>query len=68
MALYELTLLRPDGQQELRYTDHPPMVGGTVRIDNHIATVVSRDTDASHQDAVARFVCKLPLGDRSGSG
>lgn len=58
MALYEITVLKANGQTEIRYTDCPPAVGDTVPINGRYMKVVSRDRKAQHPAATARFICE----------
>ena len=67
MALSEITLLKPNGYPEIRYTDRLPSVRGTVRIDGRAVTVVSRHTDVATRTP-SRFVCRLSQDDPSGQG
>jgi hypothetical protein len=65
MPIYELTVLKPSGDRETRFTDRQPSIGQTVRIDGRPATVVSRHIDPTNAVADARFVCQLlPLRSR----
>jgi hypothetical protein len=40
MAVYELSVRKPHGEGETRYTDIAPTVGDTVRIDGRPARVI----------------------------
>ncbi len=59
MALYELNVVRPSGETEIRYTDRLPEVGKTVAIDGNRARVVSRHPDVVDPNARERFVCTV---------
>ena len=59
MALYELTVVRPNGESETRYTDLLPQLGGTVAIDGRKAEIVSQHNDVTNPNAQERFVCKI---------
>ncbi len=61
MALYELTVVRPNGESETRYTDLLPQLGGTVAIDGKRAEIVSQHHDVTNPNARERFVCKILL-------
>jgi hypothetical protein len=58
MALYEITVLKANGQTETRYTDWPPAVGDTVSISGRRVKVVSSDHQAQNPMATARFLCE----------
>jgi hypothetical protein len=58
MALYEVTLVKANGQTETRYTDWPLEVGTTVAIDGRSMNVVARRPDAANPAASERFVCE----------
>lgn len=58
MALYEITMLRLNGQTETRYTDWPPAVGDTLPINGRPMKVVACDDQMQNPAATARFVCQ----------
>ena len=59
MALYELTVVKLNGETETRYTDLLPQLGGTVAIDGRRAEIVSQHHDVSDPNARERFVCTV---------
>jgi hypothetical protein len=58
MTLYEVDLIRTNGQTETRYTDVRLVVGGSVTIDGRPARVVSDHLDTKEPGASRRFVCE----------
>jgi len=60
MTLYEIDLIRTNGQTETRYTDVPLVVGGSVTIDGRRARVISDHPDTKDPTASKRFVCEYP--------
>jgi hypothetical protein len=58
MTLYEIMIIKQDGQRETRYTDHPPNIGDTIVVDGRQTTVVSRLPNTLEPLAAERFVCE----------
>jgi hypothetical protein len=67
LALYELSVVKLNGGIELRYTDQPPLLGGTVNIDGRAAQIVSRHVDVVSPNAIERFVCRVITATPGGS-
>ena len=59
MALFEITVVKPNGETETRYTDEPPVIGGTVTIGGRRGQIVSCHDDVLSSNAVERFVCRV---------
>jgi hypothetical protein len=58
VALFEIVLSKPDGVEEIRYTDHQPAIGDTFWVDNRCWEVVD-ERDATDAQSTAGFRCEL---------
>ena len=56
MAVHELIIRRPDGDDEIRLTDQAPMIGSSLKIDGQPYTVEGTDPSSRTIDG-NRYVC-----------
>lgn len=59
MPLYELILRKPDGADEVRFTDHEPDAERPLVIDGRVRWRIEGVEPAIHPVASCRYVCVL---------